>query len=283
MSASKSIVGLIVGALQRDDRFDVGALVAGYMPELANSPYRDATIRDLIDMRTDVVLDETAQQDYGAATGWEPIGSGASSRSLQDFFERLTGPAAAQGGPFRYVSASIDLVGLAIERATGQSFASLVSDLLWKPIGAERDAYVTVDRAGSPRCTGGLCMTARDLARVGQLVLDAGRCGSTQVVPEAWIADIASNGDRDAWKQGEWAASFASIGTEMSYRSGWYVIDGEPKTLFAMGIHGQNLFVIPSSGIVIAKLSSQASFIDYEAVSLTHRAVTEILRCITSP
>jgi hypothetical protein len=50
--------------------------------------------------------------------------------------------------------------------------------------------------------------------------------------------------------------------------------------LFAMGVHGQNLFVDRDNRIVIAKLSSQASRTDYQALPLTHRAVAEFRRLI---
>ena len=66
----------------------------------------------------------------------------------------------------------------------------------------------------------------------------------------------------------------------MSYRSGWYVIHDAPKTLFAMGIHGQNLFIDPADSLVIVKVSSQGAPIDYQAIALTHRAVAEIRRCL---
>ncbi len=63
------------------------------------------------------------------------------------------------------------------------------------------------------------------------------------MVPEALIDDITRQGDRSVWKEAEGALMppYAS----MSHRSGWYVIDHEPKTLFAMSIRGQNLSSIP--------------------------------------
>jgi CubicO group peptidase (beta-lactamase class C family) len=66
----------------------------------------------------------------------------------------------------------------------------------------------------------------------------------------------------------------------MRYRSGWYVVDEEPQILFAMGIHGQNLFVDTANRIVIAKVSSQNDPIDNRAMWLTHQAVPEFRRCI---
>jgi hypothetical protein len=109
--------------------------------------------------------------------------------------------------------------------------------------------------------------------------LAGGSRGSTDIIPSALIEDIAGNGDRGAWKQGEFAASFG--GRDMSYRSGWYVMSDDPEMLFAMGIHGQNLFVDRTNRLAIAKVSSQGTPIDYLATALTHRAVAEIRNCLT--
>jgi hypothetical protein len=98
------------------------------------------------------------------------------------------------------------------------------------------------------------------------------------VISSALIDDIANNSDRAAWKRGEFAPFFG--GLDMSYRSGWYVIHDEPAMLFAMGIHGQNLFVDRSNHLVIAKRSSQGAPIDQQTSALTHRAVAEIRRCL---
>jgi CubicO group peptidase (beta-lactamase class C family) len=85
------------------------------------------------------------------------------------------------------------------------------------------------------------------------------------------ISDIANNGDADAWRNGEWGKSFASISTNVRYRGGWYLVDDQPKTMFAMGIHGQNLFIDRANRIVVAKLSSWKQRIDYVPLWATHR------------
>jgi CubicO group peptidase (beta-lactamase class C family) len=229
-------------------------------------------------MRTGIVLDASQSRAYAVATNWDPIAPGERQIGLHTFFANLNVPHREHGGSFKYVSANTDLLGWAIERAAGKSFASLVSERLWKPMGAMHAASIAVDCEGAPRCTGGLCATTRDLARLGQLIVDDGNSGSAGIIPSGLIEDIAEHGDREAWKQGEFAASFG--GRNMSYRSGWYVVHDEPATLFAMGIHGQNLFVDRSHRIVVAKVSSQHSPIDYQATPLTHRAVAEIRRCL---
>lgn len=280
MSSTKAVIGLIVGILEQRGEVDTGMLVSTCVPEVSETAYKDATLRDLLDMRTGVVLDQQGQRDHWAAMNWDL--PGAAPEGLHAFLSRLNVPARAHGGPFSYVSANTDLLGWAVERIMGRSIATLISDLLWKPMGAEQAAYITVDREGAPVCTGGLCATARDFARIGQLLIDHGRRGGTQVIPEALIDDLAVGGDGQAWAKGEWGEAFAPISRNMRYRSGWYAIDDHPKLLFAMGVHGQNLFVDRANKIVVAKLSSWSERTDHVALPMTHMAVPEIIRRLTA-
>ena len=109
---------------------------------------------------------------------------------------------------------------------------------------------ITVDRLGAPRVAGGMSVTTRDLARIGQMLVDDG----AGIVPKAWIDDIENNGDAGAWDQGSFAEHFP--GMSMHYRSKWYVLRGESPVLFCLGIHGQYLFVDRKAKLVMAKLSS---------------------------
>jgi len=279
MSATKSLVGLVAGLLDATGAIDFAAPVTGYLPELAGTAYDGATLRQLTDMRTGIALDAAGQADYASAGGWDPPTPGAPG-GLHAFFRGLRGAHRPHGGPFSYISGNADLLAWVMERATGESFAALASRLLWRPLGAEQPAFVTLDPDGAPRCTGGYCATAGDFARLGQLMVDGGRRGDVQVIPPALVEDIATGGDPEAWATGEWGRLFGFTGGPMRYRTGWYVVDSEPQLLFAMGIHGQNLFVDRANRIVVAKLSSQASRIDYTAVPMTHHMVAEIQRVL---
>ena len=88
-------------------------------------------------------------------------------------------------------------------------------------------------------------------------MVQQGQRDGAAVVPLGWVEDIGANGDREAWRTGEFGERFAPLSRSMSYRSGWYVVDGPPRMLFATGIHGQNLFVDEASRLVVAKVSSQ--------------------------
>lgn len=282
MSATKSVVGLLAEILAAKGVLRTDALVSDYVPEISKSAYAGATIRHLLDMRTALLFSDADLKAYSAATQWEPLEPGAAPTGFADFFGELRGKSSGHGGPFKYLSANTDLLGWAIERAAGQTIATLIGTHLWQPLGAETDAAITLDRNGLARCTGGLCATARDLARLGQLLVEGGACAGKAVVPATVIDDIVANADRTAWRDGEWGKSFSALARQMAYRSGWYLIDDEPQTLFAMGIHGQNLFVDRANRMVIAKLSSQADPIDFQAIGLTHMAVAAFRRCLTA-
>ncbi|MBN8751366.1 6-aminohexanoate-dimer hydrolase [Xylophilus ampelinus] len=278
MSATKSVVGLLCGVLAGEGRLDMDAPATKYVPEVAHTGYAGATVRQLLDMRADARLDTEDLRRYAAATGWDAVPEGMPREGLHRFLAGLPAREPAHGGPFRYVSANTDLLGWVLERAGGAPLARLLSDRLWRPLGAQHDAAITLDWEGAPRATGGLCSTLHDFARIGQLVLDGGRRGGAQVVPADWIADIAAGGDREAWAEGEFAQAFGR--RPMHYRSGWYVLDGEQPLVFAMGIHGQHVFVDGARGLVIAKLSAYPQALDGDATALTLRAVEAMRRFV---
>ncbi len=278
MSATKAVIGLLTEMLAMDGAIELDVPVTKYVPEIAESAYAGATARHLLDMRVGVVFDEAQEKAYARTAGWEPPGS--EKMGMQAFFSRLRGPAQEHGGPFRYHSAHTDLLGWALERASSKKVQDLVSERLWSRIAGD-DAALTLDWAGFARSAGGLCATVGDLARLGRLLSASGRLGQRQIIPGRIVDDLVSGGDRRAWTSGQWAEVFAPISRRMSYRSGWYTIDGDPQVLFAMGVHGQNLFIDRANDIVIAKFSSWSQPTDGRAMWLTHTAAAEIARCLS--
>ena len=280
MSVSKSILGLVAGILVDKGVLDVAAPVTSIIPEIAGTAYDGATVRNLLDMRVGIRFDENylaasgAIIEYRKAQGWDPYGPGESPSDLRRFYGTLTERDGAHNDAFHYVSPNTDLLGWIIERLSNRRYADLVSELLWKPIGARRSAYITVDRLGAPRCAGGFCATTEDLARVGQLLVQSARRGAKQVVPLSWIEDIRTAGDRAAWDKGDFAAYMP--GMPVHYRSKWYTLQGAAPMSFGVGVFGQNVFVDYINEIVIAKFSSQALPMDEGRILLTMQAVGAI-------
>jgi CubicO group peptidase (beta-lactamase class C family) len=160
------------------------------------------------------------------------------------------------GKTFRYRSPNSDLLGIVIERATGRRIADLLSEKLWQPLGTKSEASITVDMEGAARTAGGMSVTPRDLARVGEMMRQGGMAHGRRVVPQAWVRDTTHAGSAEAWQRGEMVHLFPNG----RYRNKWYQPgDG---TFCGIGIHGQWLYVDPSTATVIVKMSSQPEPID---------------------
>jgi CubicO group peptidase (beta-lactamase class C family) len=114
MSVSKSIVGILVGALVHEGVLDVEEPVTAYVPELAHSGYRGATVRHLLDMRSGIAfsenyLDPDAEvRVLEQAVGWAPRHS-----SRADHASRISAHSRCQphGGSFDYRSCETDILG----------------------------------------------------------------------------------------------------------------------------------------------------------------------------
>jgi CubicO group peptidase (beta-lactamase class C family) len=276
MSVSKSMLGLLAGVLVARGALEPDCLVTDVVPEVAGTAYEGATIRHLLDMRAGIAFDEDYLATSGAivayrrASGWNPVSPSEPASDLRSFYRQMRESARPHGQIFHYVSPNSDLLGWVIERAAGRRYADLMSELIWKPMGAARSAYITVDRLGAPRCAGGMCATVADLARVGQLIVEGGSRAGREIIPAAWIDDITENGDQDAWAAGSFVEYFP--GVPMHYRSKWYVQRGPVPLWLGLGIHGQFLFIDRQRKIVIAKVSAQDLPLDAARIILTMRA-----------
>ena len=184
-SVGKSVLGLTAGSVG----VDPAALVTHLVPEVRGSGYEGATVRHLLDMTAaiDFVEDYAHFVHYDAACGWHPPIPGGPGTVLD--FLRTIGPASwAHGERWHYATPNTDLLGLVVERVAGTPLAQVISERLWVPLGAERDAEVTVDPEGTATIGGGFCATLRDYTRLGLLVADGGR----GVVPADWIAALGA-------------------------------------------------------------------------------------------
>lgn len=260
-SISKSLTAIVAGALQDQGLLDPQAPVTDYVPELAVSPaYSDVSVQDLLDMRVSVDIPETyldplsAYGRYRRAMLWNPPLSGEVPETMLDLLSSLGRTDEPHGDAFRYRSPNSDLLGIIVERASGMRYADALGDLLWRGVGARSDGFVTVDRVGIARAAGGISMTARDLARVGEMMRHEG----ADVVSRRWVEDTLRNGDRDAWLRGD----FPYLLPSGRYRNKWYSTGETSGAFCAIGIHGQWLYVDPSAEVVIVRFASQPIPVD---------------------
>lgn len=263
-SISKSICGTLGGILRDRGLLDPDAPVTAYIPELVASVYGTCSVRHLLDMTVGISFVEDYNDPdgdvirYRYAVGWDPIPAGRESPDLRGFLATMKPDGKKHGEVFHYVSTNTDVLGWVYERACGRPLADILSQFLWQPLGAEKDAYIAVDKHGAMRAAGGICVTPHDLARFGEMMRRRGVANGRQVVPGEWIDDINASGDPEAWAASEFAALFPKA----SYRSKWYRIDREKNVLLAIGIHGQYIYIHPEAELVIIRMASEHTPLD---------------------
>ncbi len=251
-SVAKSVLGLLVGILAEQGLVARGDLATAHVPEVVDSGYAGATVGHLLDMTVgvDFIEDYANFVRYDAACGWHPLIPGEPETILA-FLPTIGAAAWSHGERFHYVSPNTDLLGIIVERAAGRPLIELLTEHLWRPLGAGHDALMTVDRGGTAVVSGGLCACLRDYARLGRLIAEDGG----GVVARSWV-DSLGTGSPTAWA----AADDAPYrpGTT-GYANQWWTLDGRPT---ARGIHGQMVTVERSTETVIAVLSSQPEAMD---------------------
>jgi len=270
-SVTKSFVATVAAALIVEGVLDESATLASYVPELRDAGLGDAKVRQLLDMTTAPAYTE----DYTDPTSavWDMSRAGGFLARPPDY----TGPesffdyiktvkkAGPHGGAFVYKTVNTDALGAILRRVTGKPLSQLVSERIFSLLGAEHDAFFTVDETGAEWAGAGLNLTLRDLARFGEAMRLDGRFNDRRIVPKAVVDDIRRGGDR---------AVFAKAGYELlpgwSYRNMWWVSHNAHGAFTARGIHGQGIYIDPVAEMVIVRFASHplAANSNYDSTSL---------------
>ena len=264
-SVSKSLTACLAATFIEEGGLDPAARIADLLPEMAGSAYADATVQQLLDMAVAVDFNEDYEDMSATVTvhtiagGWfghsPPAGAPTDApESLYLFLPTLVDRADFKHGEqFHYVSANTDILAWLLERVGGKRFTQLFEERIWQHLGAEENAAMTVDAWGGAFACGGFCVTLRDLARVGLMVLGNGAYNGRQIVPASFFSDIRNNGDNQAWRAGSMIADLLPTG---SYRNQFWVTGNAHGAFFGVGIHGQYLYIDPTAEMVVVKFSS---------------------------
>ncbi len=256
-SVTKTITGLTAASVAADGLIDLERSVSSYVPELSDTGWGTNSLRTLLDMRDtsdwneDYAAPDSTVRRQDCADGLLTGEMCLDTRVVGNYrFLPGVGRDDSREDTFVYKSGTTDVIAWVLEAATGKRFADLVAERIWKPMGSERSAAITVDVSGFTLASGGMTATLRDMARVGQLMLDRGRVGEQQVIPEKWLDDIFNRPGDPTW-------SFPKPDNRSPYYRSfvWGVGDGN-GTVQARGVHGQVIDVSPSSNTVVVVFSS---------------------------
>lgn len=260
-SVTKTLVGLTAGVLINEGKIDPDAQVTKYLPELTDSGFKGATIRNLLNMTAGadwnkVRSDPKSLVNINAmAGGFLKVPDDFPFDSTLSFLSSL-GPVRNHGEKHVYNSSNTEALAWVISRVTGRPWQNAFSERIWSQLGAERDATIVVNGTGHGFGTAGFSASLRDLARVGLLMEQDGQLNRRQIVPANWIKETLTE---DSVVKAAWQAS-----TEKKrkphvryYKNQTRVIDADKGEFIATGFMGQIIYVNQQKDFVGVVLSVQ--------------------------
>ena len=273
-SVSKSLTSLLFGIIQKKFKINLDSEVCQFIPELINTAYKGATVRNVLDMNvsSEFIEDYTGKAEifkqYRSSTGWD-IYENSKYDMPQGLYEFLSKMPPSKnkiphGVKYHYCSPHSDLLGWIIERIAGDKYYNVLSNLLFLPAGLKYDANVTLDKWGASRSAGGISISPYDLLILSELVRCYGSNSNGQIIPESWIDDFISFKDNNCYLNQEKLERFPSG----NYRSKWYQTGFNENEFCAIGIHGQNIWINPKKELTIIRMSSASDPINFQTEEL---------------
>jgi CubicO group peptidase (beta-lactamase class C family) len=192
---------------------------------------------------------------YVSSIGLMPIPEGSKApESIMGYLKgmKVSTPA---GERFNYVTPMSEVLQAVVVSSTGQQFNEVLSDMIWSKIGAERDGSILVESTQQALAGSGLMLTARDMARFGQMILNDGFFNGQQILSPKTVADIKKKGDVN---------KFNHYGEEngmqgFSYANQFWHTGNKNKAFTAMGVFGQYIYIDPTADVIIIKQSSDVA------------------------
>ena len=240
-SITKSITALLVGiAIRRKLIRSVDEPVFAYFPEYDDlrTPEKDGVrLRHLLTMSPGFDWDE-----YRPFS--DPLNSEACMyRSPDPYRFVLRQPLATPPGKFfRYNSGATELLGAVLHRTSNRRIDDFAREVLFEPLGIVDTTWNGFSN-GLPAASAGLRLRPRDMAKLGQLVLNRGEWNGHRIVPASWVKDLLvpqiGRPDGLYFYGYQWWLGRSLLGNR------------ELQWAAAMGRGGQHIFVVPEFDLVL--------------------------------
>jgi CubicO group peptidase (beta-lactamase class C family) len=251
MSVAKSFTSAMVGIAMRDGLIkSLDDPINRYAPKLSGTAYDGVRIKDVLQMSSGARWYEDYNDPKSEIFRLSAaMNAGGSFDEFMSTMERETTP----GTLCKYNSADTQALGMLLAGATGRSITDFMQEKLVEPLGMESSSYWMDDSRGSEMVAGGLLMTARDFAKLGELYRNGGVWGGQQIVPAAFVAaSIKPDGPHLAPGK----PIVADHPLPLGYGHQWWIPKGNRGEFTGIGVYNQYVFVDPSRGVVIVKLSA---------------------------
>lgn len=251
-SIAKSVTNTLIGIAEQEGKIkNLQQPITDFIPELkAQDPnFEKIQIHHLMNMTSGLRLNEQYLNPFSEGT---KIYYGT---ELRKYLLKLK-TEHAPGIKFRYNSYNTELLGLILERATGQTVATYLEKKLWQPLGCEGDARWSLDRKNTGKqipiektyCC--LNARARDFARFGRLYLRYGNWDGNQILPRKWFEYVYSND--------------TTQGKMWDYTYHWLTWSAAHKFYVSPGLYQQFIGVLPEQNTMIVHFSKRNGLLGHE-------------------
>jgi CubicO group peptidase (beta-lactamase class C family) len=251
-SMTKVLPAILIGHAIADGYIespDVSASV--FLPEWDDEKRRGITIRHLLNMASGV------KESYDfTPTSMRMQRAMGLDITMANLGVEIGHP---PGEVFSHLNPNPQLLGVIIERATGQRFSEYLSEKLWRPLGAH-DAFLFVDSPGgmvhTDCCSWSVIM---DWIRIGELLRHDGVYNGRQIIPAGWVAEMLTpspanpNYGMQLWlgtEYEEYRRYDPETSTFANYHSEAFVAD---DLFFLDGLGKKRLYIVPSRELVILR------------------------------
>lgn len=249
-SVTKSIISILIGiAIDKGYIKSISQKVldffSDYTVKRGEKTIQNITLKDLLTMTAPYKYKSEPYTEYFASDNW-----------VKAALDLLGGN--GRIGEFRYVPViGPDIFSGILVKATGQSVLDFATNYLFSPLGINVEGNVVfgnkeeqlawykeknvrgwvADPKGVNTAGWGLTLTARDMAKIGQLYLNSGVWEDRQIISTEWVKD--STREHSKWGK-------------LSYGYLWWIIDDKEHTYAAMGDGGNIIYVNVKKEIVIS-------------------------------
>jgi len=247
-SITKVVTSTLITSLINSNRIDIKQPIEIYIPELQGSDWQGITVQEILDMRSGMdskSIDIKSgpftnplhkNYQFESALGALPKAE-TTPESPFEFLKNLKKDK-EPGLVAEYSNLNTFVLGWLAEKVTGKKYADLVSEIIWKPMGASSNAYVCLSNNGIPWSHGGMSATLRDLARFGMLYTNSEiKARNESLISFEQLQDIFDTPAIDFPIPFKW-------GYQWDLASNGILVKG--------GFGGQALYIDPEKEIVIA-------------------------------
>ena len=241
-SVAKTMTSLVIGQLIDEGKIKESDTFVNILPEFkSDSSFDDVTIKDLLDMNSGIGVSDNYPT---GPSGWGVAIAQMYATTDMNFFMKNNRKMAEKPGTYpEYRSVNTQMLGLIIQKVTGNRLADEFSDRIWKRVRADYDATWNVDKVGGHEKA--FCCfnaTARDYARVGQALMN----GMPDIASPSWTERLST--------------SVVTLDYGWGYSAQmWHPF---PGINLMMGLHGQYIYQDKTNNTVIVKLSDMPTSSD---------------------